>query len=73
MLWFWAIVAGPLIRGQFAPTVPFLALFLASAAALRTTANPKVHGIAVVLNWLLLVAFIAPHGLRLGGVAAQAT
>ena len=33
------------------------------------TANPKVHGIAVVLNWLLLVAFIAPHALRLGGVA----
>ena len=72
LLWLWAIVAGPVLRGYLAPTAPLLALFLTSAVALRATANPKVHGILVVLNWLLVVAFVALYAMQLGGIATQA-
>lgn len=71
LMWLWAIAATPVLRGFLAPTAPLLALFLASAVALRATANPKVHGIAVVSNWLLLVAYIALFAMQLGGIAAQ--
>ncbi len=72
ILWLWAIFAGPALRGFLAPTAPLLALFLTTAVALRATANPKVHGIVVVLNWLLVVAFVALYAMQLGGIATQA-
>ncbi len=71
LVWSWTIVAGPVLRGGFAPTVPLLALLLTMAVALRASANPKVHGIVVVANWLLLVAFVALYGMQLGGIGSQ--
>ena len=72
LFWLWAIVAGPALRGFLAPTAPLLALFLTTAVGLRATANPKVHGIVVVLNWLLVVAFVALYAMQLGGNWIQA-
>ena len=72
LLWLWAIFTGPVLLGFLAPTAPLLALFLTTAVALRATGNPKVHGIVVVLNWLLVVAFVALYAMQLGGIATQA-
>jgi len=66
LLWLWALGAGPVMRGQLAPTAPLLALFLATAVMLRVTDNRKVHNVAVVLNWLLIVAFIGLFAMQLG-------
>ncbi len=71
LLWVWAIIAGPVLRGFLAPTAPLLALFLAMAVALRATANARIHGIVVVLNWLLVAVFIALYAMQLGGYATQ--
>lgn len=68
--WLWAILAGPILRGFLAPTVPLLTLFLVTALVLRATENPRVHSIVVVVNWLLVAAFVALYGMQLGGVAA---
>ena len=67
--WLWAILAGPILRGFLAPTVPLLTLFLVTALVLRATENPRVHGIVVVVNWLLVAAFVALYAMQLGGVA----
>ena len=69
LLWLWAIFVGPIIRGFLAPTAPLLVLFMISAVALRVTANSKVHGIVVVLNWLLIVAYVALYAMQLGGIS----
>ena len=69
LLWIWAIFAGPLLRGALAPTAPLLALFLIAAVALRSTENPIVHGIVVVFNWFVVVAYIALYAMQLGGTA----
>jgi hypothetical protein len=69
LLWLWAIFSSPVIRGFVAPTAPLLALFLAAAVTLRTTANPKIHGFLVVLNWLLVVVFVGLFAMPLGGWA----
>ena len=37
------------------------------------TANPKVHAVLAVMNWILLVAFVALFGMQLGGVARLMT
>ena len=37
------------------------------------TANPKVHAVLAVMNWILLVAFVALFGVQLGGVARLMT
>ena len=72
LLWLWAIFAGPVLRGFLDPFVPLLALFLITAVALRATANPKVHSIVVVLNWLLVLAFVALYAMQLGGIVGTA-
>jgi len=72
LLWTWAILAGPVLRGALAPTVLLLVLFLVVALLLRATANPKIHGMAVVFNWLLVVAYIALYSMQLGGLPIQA-
>jgi hypothetical protein len=71
LYWLWAIAVGPILRGAFAPTLPLFALFLTTAVALRMTEATKVHGIAVILNWLLSVAFVAMYAMKLGGNVAQ--
>jgi hypothetical protein len=70
LLWLWALGASPILRGYLAPTAPLLALFLATAVMLRVTDNPKVHSIAIVANWLLVVAFVGLFAMQLGGNAA---
>jgi hypothetical protein len=67
LLWLWAIFSSPILRGFFAPTLPLLIAFLASAFVLRITANQKIHGVVAVVNWLLLVSFIALYFMQLGG------
>jgi len=71
LLWIWAIFAGPALRGAVAPTAPLLALFLVAAVFLRATANSKIHGIAAVFSWLVVVAYIAMYAMQLGGNAIQ--
>ena len=71
LLWSWAIFVGPVLRGFLAPTVPLLALFLAMAVVLRATENHKAHSIVVVLNWLLVVVYVALYAMQLGGIATQ--
>ena len=66
--WLWAILAGPILRGSFTPTAPLLALFLAAALVLRASGNPRVHGIVVVVNWLLVATFVAVYAMQLGGI-----
>ena len=72
LLWAWAIFAGPLLRGVWAPTVPVLVLFLVAAVLLRATANPRVYGAVVVFNWIVVVAYVAMFAMQLGGNEIQA-
>jgi len=67
LLWLWAIFSSPIMHGFFAPTLPLLAAFLASALVLRFSANQKVHAVVAVVNLLLLVSFIALYFMQLGG------
>ncbi len=73
LLWLWAIFVWPVLRGFFLPTAPIIALHLTMAVILRFTANPRVHAVLVVMNWILLVAFVALFGMQLGGVARLIT
>ena len=68
LLYLWAIFLWPLLVGAFAPTVKILAIFAAVAFVMRVSDKPVVHKVAVILNWLLLVIFIAGFAMRLGGV-----
>lgn len=70
LLWLWAIFTSPILRGFFAPTLPMLIAFLANALVLRVTSNPKIHAVSAILNWLLLVAFVALYSMQLGGTSA---
>lgn len=72
LLWVWAILAGPVLRGALAPTAPLLALFLVAALFLRATPNPKVHGAMAVFNWLVVTVYIAMYAMQLGGTAIPA-
>ncbi len=67
LLWLWAIFSSPIMRGFFAPTLPLLAAFLASALVLRISTNQKVHAAVAIVNWLLLVSLIALYFMQLGG------
>jgi len=69
LLWIWAICLSPVLRGEFAPTVPLFALFLVSALIQRLVARQKIQGLFAVLNWLLLVVFIATYSMKLGGIS----
>jgi len=71
LFWVWAITIWPVLRGALAPAAPLLALFLTMAVILRATANPKVHGIVVISNWLLIAAYVALYAMRLGGNVAS--
>lgn len=70
LLWLWAIFMSPVLRGEFAPTLPVFALFLVLALTQRMTTTPKIQGVLATLNWLLLVVFVATYAMQLGGTIA---
>ena len=70
LLWLWAIFSTPLLQGNFAPTMPIFAVFLANAVVMRVTASPVVHGVTAIVNWILFGAVIALYFLQLGGASA---
>ena len=67
LLWLWAIFMGLVLRGEFAPTLPILSLFLIVALMQRQIASPKLQGVLATANWLLVVVFIASYAMQLGG------
>ena len=69
LAWLWAIFLGPILRGGLAPTTPVFGIFLLVAVAQRATDNPTVHTAIAVLNWFVLIVFIALFQLQLGGFA----
>jgi hypothetical protein len=71
LLWLWAIFASPIFRGFFAPTVPLFVLFLVAALVQRYSADFRVMGAVAVLNWLVLVVFIALYAIDLGTVVRK--
>lgn len=68
IFWLWAIFLFPVLAGQFAPTIPFLCAFLALTVTLRFTVNRKVHALASVSIWALVVFYIAAFAMQLGAV-----
>lgn len=70
LAWLWAILLSPVLRGTFAPTLPLLLFFLATALAQRLFDNPKAQGTLALINWLLLLLFIAIYAMKLGGTGA---
>lgn len=69
LLWLWAIFSTPLFQGNFAPTLPIFAAFLANAAVMRVTASPVVQGVSAIVNWVLFSAVVGFFYLQLGGAA----
>ncbi len=67
----WTILLWPVLRGGFAPTAPYLAVFLVLAIVLRFTANPKALAMIGTLNWACLVVYISMFAMELGGVASS--
>jgi hypothetical protein len=67
LLWLWAIFSAPLLKGDFAPTMPIFSVFLINAVVMRVTANPIVHGVSAIVNWVLFTAVIGLHFLQMGG------
>ncbi len=67
LLWLWAIFSAPLLKGDFAPTMPIFSVFLVNAVVMRVTANPIVHGVSAIVNWVLFAAVIGLHFLQMGG------
>lgn len=65
LAWLWAVFLSPVLRGAFAPTAAFFAAFMIVAVIQRLATNPTAHGVAAVINWLLLGAFIGLHQLQL--------
>ena len=56
--WLWAIFLWPLLHGEFSTDMPVYVLFLITSVAMRVTANPRLHGLMAVFNWLLLIALV---------------
>ena len=59
------------MKGVFAPTVPFLAVFMLLAILQRQLNSPKAHAVIAVLNALLIVVVIALFSLQLGAIAER--
>lgn len=70
MLWVWAMCLSPVLRGEFAPTLPLFALFFIAALTQRVVARQKIQGLLAILNWLLLVIFVTSHAMLLGGTSS---
>jgi len=69
LLWLWAVLMGPVLRGAFTPTTPMYVLFLAAALMQRVTLRPAIQALIAVLNWLLLIIFIGLYAMQLGGTS----
>jgi len=67
LLWSWALFLSPVLRGAFGSSTPVFVAFLANAAAMRVTANPMVHAVSVIANWVLFVVLVGLNFLTLGG------
>ena len=65
LLWLWALFASPLLRGEFAPTMPLFTAFLVNAAVMRATTSPAAHAATAIVNWLLFGAVVGLHRLQL--------
>lgn len=72
LAWLWALFTSPVLRGEFAPQTPVFAAFLFVAIVRRTTANPLIHSIAAITNWVLLAIFIGLYQMQLGGAVGAA-
>ena len=70
LLWLWAMFSAPLFQGHFAPAMPLFVAFIANAVVMRVTANPTVHAITAVINWILFALVIGLYQLQLGGASA---
>jgi hypothetical protein len=70
-IWLWSIFLWPVMKGVFAPTVPFLAVFLVLAILQRQLTSPKAHAAVAVANVVWLIVFIASFSLELGGVGER--
>lgn len=70
LVWIWAILITPVLRGEFAPTMPMYVLFLAAALMQRITNRPAIQALVAIVNWLLLIVFVGLYAIRLGGVNA---
>lgn len=73
LLWLWAIFLGIVLRGEFAPTLPVVSLLFLVALAQRFVVNAKAQGVIVVLNWLLLAAYVVAYAMKLGGTIVRAS
>ena len=69
LVWMWASFTGLVLRGEFAPHVPVIVVYLLVAVALRLTANRVAHAVGAVAHWLLLASFIGLFAMELGGPA----
>lgn len=69
LLWLWAILVWPLLRGEFAPTTPIFFINLLIALVLRFSAHAKIHFVMGILSWVIFVTFIVVFSMELGGVA----
>ncbi len=67
LLWVWAILMSPVLRGTFASTAPAFALFLGLALVQRFAANDKLQPILALANWLLFAGFVGIYAMQLGG------
>lgn len=67
LVWLWALFLAPVTRGEFAETAWAFATFAVLALVRRQSTNLVVHGIVTGLGWIVMVAFIALHSMRLGG------
>ena len=70
LLWLWAILMGPVLRGEFTPTMPMYALFLAAALMQRITVRPDIQALVAISNWVLLIVFVGLYAMQLGGASA---
>ncbi len=68
LLWLWGIFVWPVLSGAFAPTAKLLAIYAAITIVMRVSDKPAVHKVGVILNWLLLIVFIAGFAMQLGAV-----
>jgi len=71
--WTWAIFIWPVFGYPFAPSVPFIALWLGLTLLLLFTDNPRIHAFGVACFFLVFVAFVALFAMKLGEVGRMMT
>ena len=66
LAWLWAVFLSLVLRGTFASSAAFFAVFTIAAVIQRLSVNPTVHGAVAVINWLMMGAFIGLYQFQLG-------